>query len=89
MSENQDQLKSDDNLKFMKIAHDKHATVIHMFKTRFQFWREEFQPVEEIIAFYSALRDQLKAKIEEIEPPKPEEPKKPQVIDIPQGQVTQ
>lgn len=71
------------DLKYLKIAHDNHATVCHLLKTRVQFFHEEFQGIQELVGFYGALRDQLRTKIEEIEPPVKEEPKAPYVVEAP------
>jgi hypothetical protein len=76
-------------LKYMKIAHDRHATVVHLFKTRVQFFFEEFLGIQELVAFYEALRDDLLKKIQEIEPAPVSEPKKPYVIDVPEKQAEQ
>lgn len=74
-------------LKYLKTAHDYHSTVCHLLKTRVQFFHEEFQGIQEIVGFYGALRDQLKAKIEQIEPPVKEE-KAPYVMEaVPQPEA--
>lgn len=83
MSEVAQEPTAEDQLKYMKIAHDNHATVCHMLKTRFQFFFEEFEGIQNLVRFYGALRDQLLAKIEEIEPPAPKEPVKPYIVDAP------
>jgi hypothetical protein len=74
-----------DMLTFWKIAHDNHATVVHLLKTRVQFFHEEFLSIHNLVNFYSQLRDDLRVKIEQAEPPVAPEPKKPYVIDA--GQV--
>lgn len=76
-----------DTLKYMKLAYDRHATVVHLFKTRFQFYYEEFEGIQDIVAFYSELGNQLLKKIHEIEPPAPKEPQKPFVVEVPQPTV--
>ena len=69
----------------LKIAHDQYATACHLFKTRVQFYHEEFKGIQELVGFFSALRDQCKTKIEQIEPPVVDsEPKQPWVIDVPE-----
>lgn len=85
MSESKPDLSTAD-LHSLKVAHDMHATVVHMLKTRFQFFHEEFEGIQRLVAFYGALRDQLIAKIEEIEPPAPKEPPKPYIVDVPAPQ---
>lgn len=67
-----------EHLKYLKIAHDNHATVCHILKTK-PFFHEEFEGIQGLIAFYSELARHLKVKIEEIEPPKKEE-KKPALV---------
>jgi len=74
--------KENTDLKYLKLAHDKHATIVHLLSTRVQFFFEEFQSIQEMVAFYGALRDQLRAKIEEIEPPAPKAPAKPYIVDL-------
>lgn len=78
-----------EKVKWMKIAHDNHATIAHLFKTRFQFFHEEFVGIQKLVAFYEALRDDLLKKIQEIEPAPVSEPKKPYVIDVPEKQAGQ
>lgn len=77
-----EQKEAADHLHYLKLAHDKHATVVQLFKTRFQFFHEEFQPIQELINFYATLQKQLLDKIQEIEPPAPKEKGAPMVVDI-------
>ena len=70
-------------LPHLKVAHDQHATIVHMLKTRFQFYAEEFMGVQTLINFYTQLRDDLLKKIEEIEPPAAPQKKSPMTIDLP------
>jgi len=70
------------NLMYLKLAHDNHATVCHMLKTRTQYFYEEFEGVKSLVNFYGTLRDQVLTKIHEIEPPKAKEPAKPYIIDV-------
>ena len=72
-------------LQALKGAHDQYATTIHLLKTRNPYYFEEFEGIQAQVAFYSALKDQVLQKIHEIEPPKPQEPKKPYLIEAPEA----
>lgn len=65
----------------MKKAHDALATVANLLKTRRAFPYAEIVKAQAVFDFFCAMRDQVKADIEVIEPPKPKEPQKPYIID--------
>lgn len=85
MSEDQSSTPENKELIALKQAHDMYATTCHLLKTRSQFYYEEFQGVIDQVGFYTALKEQVLAKIHEIEPPAPKEPKKPYLVDVPMG----
>lgn len=89
-SEVKSQAVSPELLEALKLAHDKHATIVHMLSTRFQFFAEEFNAVQSLISFYSALRDQVRAQVEAAEPPAPKEKAKPYIVDaVPKAETQQ
>jgi hypothetical protein len=57
----------------LKKIHDLYATTHHILCTRIQFYAEEFEGVKALLDFYKKLTEDLKLKIEELEPK--EEPK--------------
>lgn len=63
-----------ENLDGLKKAHDYFATAVSLLTTRVQFYHEEFQGASNVVQFLSTLRDDAKAKVEQLEP-KQEEPK--------------
>ena len=52
----------------LKKAHDYYITVAMILSSRVQFYAEEFQGVTEIIEFNKKMAQDLKVKIEELEP---------------------
>lgn len=64
----------------LKSSYDYFASAVQVLSTRVQFYAEEFQGVANTINFLSTLRDQVKTKIEEIEPPVKAE--KAQALDM-------
>lgn len=82
MSEEQAKTENSE-LAALKQAHDMYATACHMLKTRVQFFHEEFDGVQSLIGFFSALKEQVLTKIHEIEPPAPAELPKPYLVDVP------
>lgn len=70
-------------LKQKKVAHDYLATACHIIKTRVQFYHEEFMGVFETVSFLENMKAQILKDIEAAEPPKPEAPKAPYVVDVP------
>lgn len=72
----------EETLKIMKIAHDYHATLVHLVKTRGRFKPSDFDHADILVAFYSRMTAQLLEKIHEIEPPKKKE-NKPYIVEAP------
>ena len=52
----------------LKKAHDLYATAHHILSHRIQFYAEEFKGVEEILEFFKKLAQEIKAKVETLEP---------------------
>lgn len=71
------------NLDALKQSHDYFATAIHVLRTRVQFFYEEFEGIQKTVSFLEANRANLAKMIDEIEPPKPQEPKKPYIMEVP------
>lgn len=61
------------DIKTLKITHDYYLTIEHVFKTRVQWYHEEFQGVQDIISFASLMTSKLKQDIDSLEPKKEED----------------
>ena len=66
-------------LSTLKKTHDYYATIAHVFKTRVQWYHEEFEGVKELISFAELMCSKIKSDIDVLEP-KTEEPAKPQLV---------
>jgi hypothetical protein len=65
MAENQDM-----NLEQLKLAHDYYVTTLQILSQRCQFYAEEFEAVGNLVKFHKGMLEQLKQKIEALEPKK-------------------
>jgi len=68
MSETIEKTELEKELNELKKAHDLYATAHHILSHRVQFYAEEFKGVEEILEFFKKLAQEIKAKVETLEP---------------------
>lgn len=65
----------------LKRAHDHYATAIQILTQRVQYYHEEFNAVQQMVAFFTHLKDHAYQAVIKIEPPAKEE-SKPLVMDL-------
>ena len=80
MSETTTETKTTE-LDALKRAHDHYATAIQILTQRVQYYHEEFQAVQNMVAFFEHLKEQTLQAVYKIEPPKKED-SKPLVMDL-------
>lgn len=82
MSEKSKKVDQSELLKQQKAAHDYIATAVQILTTRVQYYAEEFEGTHQTIQFLRNMLAQIKADIEKIEPPKPQDQSKPYSMDL-------